>query len=79
MDYHYPICNTANEEIFYKQCAALESHIPGLKKGKALQDVDGSTTQLYMKDNCEILVHNSEYIGAVYIDSDIELKQFFSN
>ena len=79
MDYHYPICNMADEKIFYKQCAALESHVPGLEKGKTLQDVDGSTTQSYRKDGGEILVHNSEYIGAVYIDSDIELKQFFGN
>ena len=75
--YHYQICNIPDEELFYKQCAALERNIPGLEKTPLLEDVDGSLTQVYKKDGKEIAVHNSEYVGALYIDSEIELKQYF--
>lgn len=75
--YHYTICNTPDEELFYKQCAALEKNIQGLEKDSLLDDVDGSLTQLYKKEGKEISVHNSEYIGALYVDSEIELTQFF--
>lgn len=75
--YHYTICNMPDEELFYKQCAALEKNIPGLEKEPLLEDVDGSLTQLYKKEEKEIAVHNSEYVGALYIDSEIELTQYF--
>jgi len=32
--YEYNICNQADEEIFVKQCAALEKNIPNLKKNE---------------------------------------------
>lgn len=75
--FSYTICNKADQEIFIKQCAALEKHIPNLEKTNLLNDVDGSQTQRYSLGNKEIIVHNSKYIGAVYIDSDIDLEQFF--
>lgn len=75
--YHYTICNVPDEELFYKQCAALEKNVPDLEKDSLLEDVDGSLTQIYRKEEKEISVHNSEYIGALYIDSEIELTQFF--
>lgn len=75
--YHYTICNIPDEKLFYKQCAALEKNIPCLERGLLLKDVDGSLTQLYKKEGKEISVHNSEYIGALYIDSEVELTQFF--
>lgn len=56
---------------------ALETHIPNLVKDKLLEDVDGSKMQRYYKDKKEILVKNSNYIGAVFIESEIELEPFF--
>lgn len=79
MRYNYNICTTADETIFDKQCSALEKHIPNIVKGKLLEAVDGSKTQFFYKDGKEILVKNSYYIGAVYIESDIELTQYFNN
>ncbi len=38
---HYTICNMPNEELFYKQCAALEKNIPELMKEPLLEDVAG--------------------------------------
>ncbi|WMI81837.1 hypothetical protein [Anaerotignum sp. MB30-C6] len=75
--YHYTICNMPDEEIFFKQCSALEKNVPNLVKKDLLEDVDGSLTQIYEKDGSKITVHNSEYIGALYVESEIELEQFF--
>lgn len=75
--FHYNICTEPDELIFAKQCSALEEHVPGIQKGKRLSDVDGSKTQFYQVDGKSISVHNSYYIGAVYVDSEIELEQFF--
>ena len=45
--YEYNICTAADKEIFDKQCAALEKHIPGIERSDMLTDVDGSQTQIY--------------------------------
>ncbi len=75
--YHYSICTEPDEEIFFKQCKALEKHVPNIRKDSLLDDVDGGKTQIYMCGDSKITVHNSYYIGAVYVNSDIELTQFF--
>lgn len=77
--FHYSICTEPDREIFIKQCKALEKHIPDIVKGELLADVDHSETQIYTIQDKEITVHNSYYIGAVYVDSEIELEQFFNN
>ena len=73
--YEYNICTAADKEIFEKQCAALEKHIPGIERFDMLTDVDGSQTQIY--ELKKIIVHNSYYIDAVYIDSEVELTEYF--
>lgn len=75
--FHYNICTVADEAIFHKQCKAIEEHVPKIAKGKLLNDVDGSLTQLYFSGGKQISVHNSNYIDSVYVDSEIELKQYF--
>ncbi|MEE1281888.1 MAG: hypothetical protein UHK60_06530 [Acutalibacteraceae bacterium] len=75
--FNYSICNQPDEEIFEKQCKALEKHIPNIVKGQLLMDVDYSKTQIYTVDQKRITVHNSYYIGAVYINAEIELEQYF--
>ena len=75
--YHYSICNVADEVIFQKQCRALEIHLPHFVKGELLEDVDGlADTAIFYKWKI-ITVHNSKYIDAVYIDSEVELKPYF--
>ena len=76
-EYEYNICTVADEEISEKQCVTLEKHIPGIEKSDLLIDVDGSKTQIYTLHNKKITVHNSYYIGAVYVNSEIELTQYF--
>lgn len=75
--YEYNICTAADKEIFEKQCVALEKHIPGIERSDMLTDVDGSQTQIYELNGKKIIVHNSYYIDAVYIDSEVELTEYF--
>lgn len=76
--FYYNICNKADENIFKKQCLALEKHIPSIVKKNVIEDVDGSVTQIYSVENKQITVHNSYYVGAVYIDSEIRLEDYFN-
>lgn len=76
-EYKYNICTIADKEIFDKQCAAFEKHIPDIEKSDLLTDVDGSQTQIYTLHGKKITVHNSYYIGAVYVSSETELMQYF--
>ncbi len=75
--FEYSICNNADTDIFKKQCKALESNIPEIVKKDLLDDVDGSQTQIYSVNGKNIEVHNSLYIDAVYVTSEVELTQFF--
>lgn len=76
--FDYTICTVADEEIFEKQCAALEKHVPNLKFVVQAEDVDGSKLKRYEKDGKKIVVRNSMYIDAVIVNSEIELEQFFN-
>lgn len=76
--FEYDICNQADHDIFIKQCAALEKHIPRLTKGDLLTDVDGSEIQAYDLDGATIKVYNDHYVDAVHIKSEVDLKPFFN-
>lgn len=54
-----------------------KKNIPEIQKGKKLEDVDGSETQFYVLNGKHINVHNSYYIDAVFIDSEIKLESYF--
>lgn len=75
--FNYTICNEPDEILFKKQCKALEKSISGLVKEPLLHDVDDSKTQVYKLGDKKIIVHNSYYIGALYIDSEIKLEHYF--
>lgn len=76
--YEYNICTEADEEIFNKQCKALEKYIPNLRKENLLIDVDGSKVQCYFLSSKKITVHNSYYIGAVFVKSEIDIRKYFN-
>lgn len=78
MKFDYNICNQADEEIFNKQCKALEKHIPNLVKSDMLTDVDGSKIQRYELNGKKIIVYNHFVIDAVFIKSDVDIEQYFS-
>lgn len=77
--YSYTICNQMDEDLFKKQCEAIENHVTGLTKKNFLEDVDGSAYQYYQHDNGEILVCNSSIVGALYVDSDFDLLPYFQH
>ncbi len=76
--FSYNICTQADENIFRKQCVALEKNIPGIEKGNMLEDVDGSQIKIYKLNGKQIKVCNSYYVDAVFIDSEIELESYFN-
>ena len=73
----YSICSVCDEEIFEKQCSALEKHIPDLKEVQTHTDVDGSKIKEYILNNKKISVHNSVYLNEVYIQSEVDLDEIF--
>lgn len=76
---HHNICIEPDKNIFDKQCVALEKHIPNIVKSDLLTDVDSSETQIYTVNDKRIIVHNSYYIGAVYVGLEIELERYFKH
>ncbi len=77
--YQYTICNQPDEDIFRRQCEALERKISGIVKVSELTDVDTSKTCIYEKSGARITIKNDCYIGGVFVDSEIELTQFFKD
>ncbi len=75
--YEYVICNQADEEIFRKQCAALEKRLPRIQKTQFLHDVDDSKMQGYSLNGKSIEVYNDYNIGEVRIKSQIDLDLYF--
>ena len=75
--FDYNICDQADPDIFYKQCRALETNIPGLKPFKLLEDVDGTLMQRYKHDSGLIIVMNDTEVDSVYIISEFDLLPYF--
>lgn len=76
--FEYNICDQADEEIFTKQCTALENKIPNLIKGKLIVDVDESKIQEYLLGGKKIKVVNSYYTNGIYVKSEIDLILYFN-
>lgn len=75
--FEYYICNMADDDIFRKQCVAIERNIAPLSKEKLLKDVDGTLIQIYDYAGNTIEVCSDHSTDEVYVKSEIELKQFF--
>ena len=75
--YFYGVNDEPDESLFKKQCAAIERHIPNLKKEKLLEDVDGSSIQIYYHEKGEVRVCNDYCYGDLYIESDFDLEPYF--
>ena len=76
--YTYSVCNMADEEIFAKQCAAIEKYLHPLEKAELLEDVDGTKIQSYKFQKQLVKVVNSIYAGEVYVESEIDIKPYFA-
>ncbi len=76
--FEYGICSCADEEIFEKQCSALEMNIPKIRKGELVVDVNGSKLQKYILGTNKINVINDRFVNEVLIRTEINLEQFFN-
>lgn len=76
--FEYSISNQTDSDLFYRQCSALEKAMPGIKKAKLLEDVDGSLIQVYEYEGSKVIILNDKAVGALYIKSEIELEKFFN-
>lgn len=74
--YCYVITDFPDDEIFYKQCRALEKHIPDLHAEKLLEDVDGTLIQIYHHPKGKLEVWN-EALDGVDIRSDFDIDAYF--
>lgn len=75
--FSYTVAKTANEKAFAEACRLIESQFKKIDKEKALTDVDGSVVQIYRQGDDTIKVYNDYEVDAVYVDSDVELKNIF--
>lgn len=78
-NYSYTISMTVDEAKFRDACRIIDSHYPGFKKDPILTDVDGSELQRFRKGDTIIEVNNDCEVYALYIDSDIDLSEHFSD
>lgn len=75
--YSYNISKTTDETSFKNSCYLIESNLLDLHKEQLLKDVDGTEIQIYNVPKGKIKVYNDFEVGAVYIDSDIDLSFIF--
>lgn len=75
--YKYMICNQPDKDIFKKQCLALEKNIPEIHLVEELHDVDDTQMWIYNINNKRVTVCNDYYIGGVFVESEIDLEQYF--
>lgn len=75
--FSYTVSKSASANAFAKACRLIESAFQGITKEKILEDVDGTAIQIYHKDGSSIKVYNDYEVDAVYVDSEIELKEIF--
>ena len=75
--YHYRICPDVNANMFYEECNRLEKNFPGMRKEKLRHGFfDNTLIQEYQCSQGRIIVKNDELVGALYIDSDIDLGTY---
>ena len=59
---------------FQKACERIEHAYPELIKERLLVDVDGSTIQIYKRDEEEVVIYDDYEVGAVFAMSDIDVR-----
>ncbi len=75
--FDYTLSTEPDISKFNKYNNILNS-IPGIKSKRILKDVDGSMIKLLHLDGKKIKLVLDEYIGATYIESEIDLKKMIN-
>ena len=73
-NYHYTISKENSFKKFKETCAVLDVECALYEKKPLVVDVDGSTVQLYKRGTSRVVVIDDYDIGAVVVNSDIELR-----
>ena len=71
--FSYTVAKNADKKAFDRICALIESKTTDITKEKVLEDVDGTSIQIYRTSNGKIKVCNDYDVDAVYVDSDLNL------
>lgn len=77
MKYDYNLYPENNPDEFKKARRILREAFPGTEQ-EPLIDVDGSITMIYQVEGKKICLNDDYYIGAVYVESDIDLSHLFN-
>ncbi|MBQ6638144.1 MAG: hypothetical protein IJH82_05765 [Lachnospiraceae bacterium] len=75
--YNYTVCKDNNPREFRLACDLIEKNNKVEKKRLAV-DVDGSTIQAYSINGKEVVVFDDYDVGAVFVESDINLSDLFN-
>ena len=71
----YNIAKDANRKAFNYICNLIESKLEGIENKQLLEDVDGTQIKIFETRLGEIKVYNDYDVGAVYVDSEFDLKE----
>ncbi|MEH6945200.1 hypothetical protein [Bacillus sp. JJ722] len=75
-EFSYNIWPERNVELF-KQYLEILKNIPKCKlKGNILEDIDGSLLGIFKLKGKNIVLKDDEYVGALYIDSEIDISKY---
>lgn len=77
--FSYTVSKNTDKEIFLNTCRLIEEFLKEYEKEKLLRDVDGTEIQIYRTISGEVKVVNDYEVDAVYVDSEINLKEIFGN
>ena len=75
MSYEYNICHEYNRKEFKSFVEVLKIKVKNIIKIKYIEDpLDGDQLQILIIDEGKIVVKNDFMVGAVWVESDIELE-----
>ena len=69
----YTVSLNADREIFRRTCLEIEKYRE-IKRKELIEDVDGSQIAVFEASDGIIKVFNDYEVDAVYVDSEIDLK-----
>ena len=75
--FSYTLAMEIDNQVFLDACNKIEQAFPNAEKRTLLIDVDGSLLQDYFIEEKRIRVQNDCDVYAVYVDSDLDIKDIF--
>lgn len=77
--FSYNIAKSYDTSAFVRTCSLVETNLQDYKKERLIKDVDGTTIQIYESNGKKIKVYNDVEVGAVYVDSELNLNSFIKS